>query len=569
MIERRRMLFNFTKFARIAGYANTIELPPSLLVLPPNYSVPLDENMYDYELKLLTRDLWGKLNGTLRDHFVPTIRSLQDYADATGHLEPKPRLVEQNKKDLWNWLNDAEFVRQRLQGLNPEVLTRVNEETWEHKYSINGTTPFNIASVVTQVDEVIKKSGGEDFASALKAGNIFVCDYSIFQLNEVGTLARSFNRYICAPIAVFFRNANDRSLHIIAIQLFPGISDTNPVFYADGSDDWLFAKIWVNSVDGQHLEILTHLFECHMISEIFQVSMNRQLGTNHPVYQLLHPHFYATLFINQLARDGLMALDGPINIAIGAGVPGVPVLISEHMKGWDFTQHSFINSLKNRGFAADGNNSIVSGYFWEEDGLRLWNTLYGFVKKVMELFYKTPEDLLNDFELQQWISEIESPRGGNLRGVSEQNGKIVTIDHLAHVLTNLIWICTAKHSSGNIEQFELYGFVPNVPGALYIPPPTKRGTVDKEVIMTALPPQTQTLGQIAVVYLLSDTGSHPPQLVGGTYPGLDKHPEAKQCITEVKTHLQSISKDITTRNAGLTYPYISLDPSKVANSIYV
>jgi hypothetical protein len=57
-------------------------------------------------------------------------------------------------------------------------------------------------------------------------------------------------------------------------------------------------------------------------------------------------------------------------------------LISEHKKGWNFKQRSFINSLKNRGFAADGNDSIVSGYFWEEDGVKLWNTLYTFVKKV-------------------------------------------------------------------------------------------------------------------------------------------------------------------------------------------
>jgi Lipoxygenase len=47
-----------------------------------------------------------------------------------------------------------------------------------------------------------------------------------------------------------------------------------------------------------------------MVAEIFQVSLNRQMGANHPIYQLLHPHFFATLFINQVARTSLMALDG-------------------------------------------------------------------------------------------------------------------------------------------------------------------------------------------------------------------------------------------------------------------
>jgi hypothetical protein len=54
-----------------------------------------------------------------------------------------------------------------------------------------------------------------------------------------------------------------------------------------------------------------------------------------------------------------------------------------------------------------------------------------------------------------------------------------------------------------LEYLQLYRFVPNVPGALYQPPPTKRGTVDKETIIAALPPQTQTLGQVAIVYLQS------------------------------------------------------------------
>lgn len=87
-----------------------------MLILPPSYSVPMDDKMYGYELNVLTRDIWGKLNAKLRDTFVPTIRTLQDYANATGFLEPKPKLITQNERDLWNWLNDVEFTRQRTQG---------------------------------------------------------------------------------------------------------------------------------------------------------------------------------------------------------------------------------------------------------------------------------------------------------------------------------------------------------------------------------------------------------------------------------------------------------------------
>lgn len=48
----------------------------------------------------------------------------------------------------------------------------------------------------------------------------------------------------------------------------------------------LMAKIWTNGMDGGYMELVSHLFECHMVAEIFITSAFRNLGELHPVLQV-------------------------------------------------------------------------------------------------------------------------------------------------------------------------------------------------------------------------------------------------------------------------------------------
>jgi hypothetical protein len=161
--------------------------------------------------------------------------------------------------------------------MNPEMIVRLTQHSWDEKYKNN----FGIKSVEQEVAKLL----GVTFHQALKEGNIFITDYSIFDLPQVRVFAESFNRYSAAPLALFYNNPNSKKFIPFAIQLYPNFdAESNPVFVADGSLDWLLAKIWVNSTDGQYMEIICHLFECHLVSEIFVVATKRQLGKNHPVY---------------------------------------------------------------------------------------------------------------------------------------------------------------------------------------------------------------------------------------------------------------------------------------------
>ena len=48
----------------------------------------------------------------------------------------------------------------------------------------------------------------------------------------------------------------------------------------------------------------------------------------------------------------------------------------------------------------------IPNYHFRDDGLDLWNEIKNFVKDVIDIFYETDDDILGDWELQEWTSEL-------------------------------------------------------------------------------------------------------------------------------------------------------------------
>ena len=62
---------------------------------------------------------------------------------------------------------------------------------------------------------------------------------------------------------------------------------------------------------------------------------------------------------------------------------------------WDFelnVQHRGVSKLPN--------------YYFRDDGLELWTTIKNYVERVINIFYLHDDDILQDNELQDWMSEI-------------------------------------------------------------------------------------------------------------------------------------------------------------------
>ena len=83
------------------------------------------------------------------------------------------------------------------------------------------------------------------------------------------------------------------------------------------------------------------------------------------------------------------------------GSAGIIELIEKSVKEFRFdTDWDFPLNIETRGV------SDLPNYYYRDDGLLLWKAIKEYVEDILDLFYLSDEDVLEDSEIQEWIDEI-------------------------------------------------------------------------------------------------------------------------------------------------------------------
>ena len=48
----------------------------------------------------------------------------------------------------------------------------------------------------------------------------------------------------------------------------------------------------------------------------------------------------------------------------------------------------------------------IPGYYFRDDGLKIWTAIRNYVENVTNIFYKDDHEIIEDGELQNWSSEL-------------------------------------------------------------------------------------------------------------------------------------------------------------------
>ncbi|XP_056090764.1 polyunsaturated fatty acid 5-lipoxygenase-like [Rhinichthys klamathensis goyatoka] len=482
-------------------------------------------------LKVIGESFLDKVRGLFNSW-----KDVADFENLLGNFNYKDTLLE---KVMQDWNKDYMFGYQFLNGCNPVMIRKCKE------------IPDKFPVTHEMVKGFLEK--GVTLQEELQAGNIYIVDYDILE----GVLTANDQVCLTAPLCLLYKNRLDQIVPIaIQVSLSQTPGEKSPIFLPnDNKYDWMLAKMWVKSADFIVHQLETHFLRTHLISEVFEIAMHRQLPPVHPVYKLLKPHVRFTTAINAVARERLISKDGIITKISSLTKDGINEVIRRAMETLSHESLCFPETIEARGM------KDAPKYYYRDDGMKIWEAIHNFVSAVVNIYYDSDEKVQGDEEIQGFVEDCHT-------GMKKSPISLKTREELVKYLTVVIFITSAQHAAVNFGQFDWYGWIPNSPSIMRKPPPKQKGKVDMKYIMESLPDRGCSSLALGTVWALSRFQKKERFL--GTYPEMCFTEEpVKEAIKTFGKKLKEVTNIIKSRNEGLAFDYCYLSPDKIPNSVAI
>ena len=444
-----------------------------------------------------------------------------------------------------DFAEDHTFASMRVSGPNPVMLKRMKS--------------FDERMPIT--NELFREALPDDsLDAALAEGRMYLADYAVLDGAELGNFPNG-NKYLYAPLALFVITRHTKELVPVAIQCQQKPAKDNPIFTPQDGYNWLIAKTIVETADGNVHEASTHLGRTHLLMEPFVIASYRQLADCHPLSLLLWPHFEGTLAINKAAWHHLIAVKGGVDKLMGGTIATSRKICVEGAQSV-----RIMNDLPPLTFAQRGvdDHEAFPNYAYRDDAMLYWNAIRKWVESYLRLYYLTDADIRDDHELQNWVRELASTRGGRVNGLPN-SGSLLRVEELIDVATFVIYTCSVQHAAVNFPQYDCMSYVPNMPLAGYRPAPTTRKGATEEDLIAMLPPVDMAELQMELGYILGTVRY--TQL--GHYPnGHFVDGRVSPLLQVFQNSLEAIGKTIAERNQTRR-PYETLAPAGIPQSINI
>ena len=331
--------------------------------------------------------------------------------------------------------------------------------------------------------------------------------------------------YSSAPLCLLYVNKANQ-LVPIAIQLKQKPGSDNPIFLpTDNLADWTLAKMYYQCAHAQvdvnnpcaptTLYITVYLILIFSFTRLLLITCPVMLSwkpmewascvTSQMLTQctrLLRPHFRYTMAINARARETLINDGGIIDQVFAIGGEGRRELMRRGGAAYNIHWTSIKHNVKSRG--VDDPN-LLPGYYYRDDGLKLWQAMEDFVAKIINEFYSSDEDVQGDSELQNVASDLYT-NGFPANGGEQGHGFPKSIDsreQLVELCTLIMFTGSAQHSSINFGQYDMYSYSPNATTSMRLPPPTTKGVANNDTLIRSLPDKQTAATVITLAYSLS------------------------------------------------------------------
>ncbi|OMP05818.1 Lipoxygenase [Corchorus olitorius] len=429
---------------------------------------------------------------------------------------PTPAVIKEDKSA---WRTDEEFARETLAGVNPVIISRLQEFPPASK--LDPKAFGNQKSTITK-EQIEPYMNGLTVEEALERNKLFILNHH----DALMPYLRKINSTSTKTYAsrTLFLLQDDDTLKPLAIELSLPHSQgdshgaVSKVFTpaeegVEGSV-WQLAKAYAAVNDSGYHQLVSHWLNTHAVIEPFIIASNRHLSVIHPIYKLLHPHFKDTMNINALARQTLINAGGVLELTVFPGKYALE-MSSAIYRNWVFTDQALPVDLVKRGMAIPdsscphGLKLMIEDYPYAVDGLEIWEAIETWVTEYCSFYYPSDEVVKQDTEIQSWWEETRIEGHGDLKDEPwwpEINSRA----ELIRACTIIIWVASAFHAAVNFGQYPYAGYLPNRPtvSRRFMPEPgtPEYAELEKDpdlAFLKTITAQIQTVLGVSLIEVLS------------------------------------------------------------------
>nr|O22508.1 RecName: Full=Probable linoleate 9S-lipoxygenase 8 [Solanum tuberosum]AAB81595.1 lipoxygenase [Solanum tuberosum] len=482
--------------------------------------------------------------------------------DGEGILRfPTPLVIKDSKTA---WRTDEEFAREMLAGVNPIIISRLQE--FPPKSKLDPEAYGNQNSTIT-AEHIEDKLDGLTVDEAMNNNKLFILNHHDVIIPYLRRINTTITKTYASRTLLFLQD--NGSLKPLAIELSLPHPDGDqfgvtskvytPTDQGVESSIWQLAKAYVAVNDTGVHQLISHWLNTHAVIEPFVIATNRQLSVLHPIHKLLYPHFRDTMNINASARQILVNAGGVLESTVFQSKFAMEMSAVVY-KDWVFPDQALPADLVKRGVAVEDSSSphgvrlLIEDYPYAVDGLEIWSAIKSWVTDYCSFYYGSDEEILKDNELQAWWKELREVGHGDKKN-EPWWPEMKTPQELIDSCTTIIWIASALHAAVNFGQYPYAGYLPNRPtvSRRFMPEP---GTPEYEELkrnpdkafLKTITAQLQTLLGVSLVEILSRHTTDEIYLGQRESPEWTKDKEPLAAFDRFGKKLTDIEKQIIQRN---------------------
>ncbi|XP_059302515.1 linoleate 9S-lipoxygenase 6 [Lycium ferocissimum] len=514
--------------------------------------------MYEGGIKLPQGPLFKSLTNAIPLEMIKELLR----TDGEGILRfPTPLVIKDSKSA---WRTDEEFAREMLAGVNPVIISRLQE--FPPKSNLDPQVYGNQNSTIT-AKHIEDKLDGLTIDEAINTNKLFILNHHDVLIPYLRRINTTTTKTYASRTLLFLQD--NGSLKPLAIELslphpdgdqFGPISKVyTPADQGVEGSIWQLAKAYVAVNDSGVHQLISHWLNTHAVIEPFVIATNRQLSALHPIHKLLYPHFRDTMNINAMARQVLINAGGVLESTVFPSKYAMEMSAVVY-KNWVFPDQALPADLVKRGVAVEDDSSLhgvrllIKDYPYAVDGLEIWSAIKSWVTEYCNFYYGSAEEILTDNELQAWWKELVEVGHGDKKDAPWWP-KMETPEELIDSCTIIIWIASALHAAVNFGQYPYAGYLPNRPtvSRRFMPEPgtpeyEELKTIPDKAFLRTITAQLQTLLGVSLIEILSRHTSDEIYLGQRDSPEWTKDQEPLAAFDRFGKKLSDIENQIIQRN---------------------